>query len=95
MRTISILTAIFLTQLFPANASFAAAYDDCKASCVADITSRIADCPSPSDSANYSEDHEQCLKTSQELYSSCIESCPPPPPPPESDSDNNSPTVSY
>ena len=93
MRTIIILTAIILTQLIPGNAGFAEGYDDCKTSCAANKATRIADCPSPYDSANEGRDRNQCLKTSQELYTSCIERCPPPPSPPESES--SSPTMRY
>ncbi len=82
MRSLFVLTTI-MTQLFLVNVSFAQSesYDDCRTSCAADKATRDADCPSPYDS---SQDRDQCLKTSQETYNTCIKSCPQPSPPPES-----------
>lgn len=87
MRSILILTAI-MTQLFLANVSFAEteSYDDCKTSCAAAQGTRDADCPSPYDSSNASQDRDQCLKNSRDAYNSCVKSCPVSPTPPESGS---------
>lgn len=78
MRTILILTTI-MTQLFLTNVSLAETdiYEDCQASCASDKGTRDVDCPSPYESSTGSQERDQCLKNSQEIYNSCIKSCPP------------------
>jgi hypothetical protein len=90
MRSIIILTTIFLVQFILGNVGLAESYDDCRTSCADDKAMRVADCPSPYDSSSGEEDRKQCLNRSQELYNSCLESCPPPPEP-----ENGTPATSY
>ncbi len=84
MRSLLIITA--LAQILVANASLAQneAYEDCRGTCTAEKQTRDMDCPSPYDSTNMGQDRDQCLQNSRDVYTRCIQACPPPQTPPES-----------
>jgi len=85
MRSILIATTI-IAQALIASVSLAQdeAYEDCRGNCTAEKQTRDMECPSPYDSTNMGKDRDDCLQSSRDLYTKCIQACPPPQTPPPS-----------
>ncbi len=79
MRALFIIMAV-LAQMLVATASLAQneAYEDCRGNCTAEKQTRDMDCPSPYDSTNMGKDRDDCLQSSRDVYTRCIQACPPP-----------------
>lgn len=78
-------------------ASFAEDRYECILRCSAEKDTRNADCPSPYEGSDSSDQRASCMKSSQAMYSDCFNRCPPPPftPSPSSEEPITPPAMAY